>query len=339
MLASEFVKAYPSDLTPKQIHQGEHTPYMEEAQQYSYKWGRLLHSLLSGERFNSPFAADEALEYRDWLDSGFRQTFDNLAQAPPEVRAHGYNELNFHTINSYLQGSWEALIFGEWQSEGVRRDVLQKAQIGLAVEGVGYYKKRQDFIAERQGTHVLFDPEINPVHNCFTGIMQEFDAGDVALQALLWIGRIHKRKDLVLLPAPLQFERWRKKTNVDYILVDLIKATAVGVQVKSRLRASDFEVADKSRMMFIDGDVDFDSIMPVRIKRDQSTEVIAAWPGLIAATQIANTKLPKVPPNQLTPSQRQLKEAKATARELCSNGTADIERYATRIGTRILSRV
>lgn len=338
MLASEFVKAYPLDLTPKQIHQGEHAPYMEEAQQYSYKWGRLLHGLLSGERVGA-FVHGELDDYLDWLSSGLTQTLYNLGQAPPEVRAHGYNEINFHTMNSYMLGSWEALIYGEWQSEGVRRDVLQKAQIGLAVEGVGFFEKRQNLIAQHQGTHVLFDPEINPLHNCFTGLMQEYDSGVVALQALLWIGRTHKRKDLVLLPAPLQFERWRKQTNVDHILVDLVKATAVGVQVKSRLRASDVEVADKSRMMFIDGDVDFDSVMPVRIKRDRSTEVIAAWPGLIAATQIANTKLPKVPPSQLTPGQRQLKQVKATARELCSNGTADMERYATRIGTRILSRV
>ncbi|HSX31945.1 MAG TPA: hypothetical protein VLF43_01685, partial [Candidatus Saccharimonadales bacterium] len=86
--------------------------------------------------------------------------------------------------------------------------------------------------------------------------------------------------------APMQFERTRKRTNVDFIVMDCIDQRAVGVQVKSRLRTDDVQIADPDRVVFLDGDTDLGNVKVVRTQRGRSIEQVKAWPGIIGVKHI-----------------------------------------------------
>jgi hypothetical protein len=91
MLSPDFAQAYPIDMAPAEIHRGTHSQYMLEAQNYSYRWGRMMHAILrvdgSIQAFESEGQRDGLAEYLNWMrnDGGIGRTVAQLNEAPTEV--------------------------------------------------------------------------------------------------------------------------------------------------------------------------------------------------------------------------------------------------------------
>jgi hypothetical protein len=290
MLSPDFAQAYPIDMTPAEIHRGAHSQYMTEAQDYSYQWGRMMHAILrvdgSIQAFENQGQRDGLVEYLNWLrqDGGIGQTVAQLDEAPTEVRNHGLNELNFHALNAHMSDLVIPMASGAWASDAERYDIVNRAQDSLALTVMDHYMERENIISAGQGTEVLYDesqhPDIVAEHATITGVMQEYDA------AIILLDLVRKNKRLSVVPAPMQFERTRKRTNVDFIVMDCVDRCAVGVQVKSRLRTEDTEGADPDRVVFLDGDTDLGNIKVVRTQRGRSIEQVRAWPGIIGVKHV-----------------------------------------------------
>lgn len=290
MLATEFVEAYPRLLEPDEIHMGEHAPYILKAQQYSHAFGRSLHNYLSGRPQRKPEVSkngpiEEHVEtlddYEAWIDHDAPEMMASIQQAPLEIQARAINEFNFHQLNKVMVRTMWPPIWKGWDNKEKRQDTINITQDRLALQGVQYYKQRMDAIERAGGTHALYEGDTKLIHQALTGVMQEIDAGIILLNF------IHKYPNLTLVPAPLQFERSKKQTNVDYIAINVDDPKrAVGIQVKSHLRQEHVAVADPDRVVFIDGDTDLQNVRVVRRRKQSSNKSIAAWPGLVAMHRV-----------------------------------------------------
>lgn len=302
-----------------------------------------MHSLLSGECDESLVRELNPNGYSRWLFEEFDGTHKALDAVSVDIRARAINETNFHLMNDCSFAMWQPLMLEGWASPQHRAEILNGTQFAFAFRGLEMYAKRQAFIRKAGGTHALFDPDNKEYHEALTGVMQEYDA------AIVLIDFIRKQPHLALLPAPLQFERINKRTNVDFVVVDVDAHRAVGVQVKSRLRSEDFDTADADRVVFIDGDTDLGNIKLVRTQKARSTEKITAWPGIIAAKKMLSFKAhgKHVRRLSVSPAFRRvlaerpqlLVERQLLARGLVGDIKVNYEDLALVIGERILRKL
>lgn len=344
MQAERFLEPYPDQMSPQDIHRGPHAGYIREAQDYSYKWGRVLHALLRDEDGDkSGLEEMDLYAYNDWLHNDFDEFHSDLTDVSVDVRARALNETNFHYLNLCLWGMWSALAEKRWKSSAERAETLNGAEFGFAFRGLSLYAQREAFVQEAGGTHALFEPENKAIHDALTGMVQEYDA------AIVLIDFIRRHQNLTLLPAPLQFERTHKPTNVDFVVVDFVEPRAVGVQVKSKLRQADVAVADPDRVVFIDGDADLGNVRVVRTQRARSTERVVAWPGIVAAKKMDRFKAhgPETRQFSTNPSLNQLiaqaphvlLRQKLLARKLVGNLKVYNDEVSSVIGERILQKL
>jgi hypothetical protein len=338
-----FLRPYPDEMSPEDIHRGNHAKYIYDAQEYSYQWGRVLHALLSKDEDKSALEKLDVNAYTHWLHDGFDASPDKLAGYPADVRARALNETNFHFMNRCLFSMWQPLANHGWKSAEERASALNVATFGFAFRGLSLYAHREKFVKEAEGTHALFEPEHKAIHEALTGQMQEYDA------AIVLINFIRKNKNLTLLPAPLQFERTNKRTNVDFIVVDFVDSRAIGIQVKSRVRNEDIDGADAGRVVFIDGDVDLGNVKLVRTQRAHTTQKLVAWPGIIAAKTMDTFKAHGTRARQLPTSTnmnhllarnpRLLVQRQLLARKLVGDIKVHHDEVAETIGKRILKKL
>lgn len=338
MLYPEFAAAYPVTMPENEIHTGGHAAYMREAQDYSYKNGLLLHAILRQDAsIAEPFDAEEMTNYLRWAwHGGIDDTIRQLNEAPSEARNHGLNELNFHVLNATMSDFWIPLAGGGWKNDAERYDALNKTQDFLALRTLDCYMDRENLISAANGTEILYDnsdPGVVDEHATLTGIIQEYDA------ALILMEVMRKHKHLAVVPAPLQFERSQKRTNVDFVVADFIGQRAVGVQVKSRFRQRDLEVADPDRVVFIHGDTDLGNIRVRRVQRGQPTEHVKSWPGIVGVKHISRLKSYGQRGRHLWPNSRALPVLKQVSDKLTRDLKVDHTELARTIGTRILEKL
>ena len=58
-------------MSPEQIHHGPHAEYIHDEQEYSYKWGRVLHAMLLQGEDTSGLGELNLFEYTHWLHDDF----------------------------------------------------------------------------------------------------------------------------------------------------------------------------------------------------------------------------------------------------------------------------
>jgi hypothetical protein len=170
---------------------------------------------------------------------------------------------------------WRNLMNGRWGAKDHRTALIAQAQNMIALEGYFYYAARQ-MMVERTGAYVLFEPNAKDFFDRINGLMQEFDAAIVLLDA------VRRHTDWIMVPAPLQFERTRAQTNVDMVVINLARRRAIGVQVKTTVRQSHLDQADTDRVIFVDGNLDFNNVRAMRTQRGRSAEKVVPWPGLVS---------------------------------------------------------
>lgn len=334
MIATEFVKAYPYDLAEAQIHAGEHSKGIEDAQDYSYQFGRLLHTSLRGAEADSELTTPEAFRsYAQWKEENEERDFallGALADVDPEKNIRAFMELNFHRMNAVMLGMWEPIIKGQWSSEGNRKHRILASQRAIALEGFAYYGARQKLV-ERHGSHALYESGniFKQIGRLVNGVVQEMDTAIVLLEL------VRRHPGWTIVPAPLNFERTIKGTNVDHLIIDCERQRAVGVQVKTAAKEWDIEASDQGRVVFIDGRTDLDNVIAHKTDKRSSSSKTVAWAGIISTKMVSEMPISKKGHAGLrnTPVKRHL------ATSLVGNLRVNLNGIVDRIEPRILHKL
>lgn len=333
MKSAEFVAPYPDHMAPAHIHAGSHSQYIQDAQNWSYAFGRLAHASLSGAAAPSDSIAGRVGEYRAWIygsDEALRWRASE-AKAPQEDHLRVVNETNFHYLNKNMFGMWRPLMMGGWESEKQRRHYIGEAREKLAIEGMVMYTLRKNFAAKR-GSATLYNETNRPFLEAINGATQEFDA------ALVLLDVVQRHAGITVVPAPLQFERSSDgRRNVDFLVVDFIGRRAVGAQVKTNVTDRTKERYDAERVVLIDGSVDFDNVLSVRTKTKSSQQSVKPWPGMIAAKRIQD--IPTTGRSMQRGQGGSVVRAKMMARDALGQTRVDYQKAAKRIEERILQKL
>jgi len=317
-----------------EIHPDGAHPMLEEAREWSHRFGTLLHARLGclpcdGEQFQQ-----ELKEYQDW-SLGFHD-LEIALLTDPKMQPEDRMMVNFHALNRHMVEMWQPLRYWDWKTDRDRR--LRTSQNSIALEGLFYYLARQATLDQYGGDPAIFGSTFRPLYDLTTGIMHEYDAAITLLEAA------RQERRLTIVPAPMQFERGRNnaRRNIDLLAIDVVNRRAVGIQVRSSVAEQAVRVADKERVIFIDGKRDLGNVRLTRPIPGESREVPCAWPGYISLATI----IEQLPDNgrELTRAagkltSDQVRDLKKEAQEALGDVKVDRAAIAAQIGARILAKL
>lgn len=297
MQSANFSSAYRRDIPASQLHNGELANILAPAREWSHYFGQLLHDRLSDPRpeLSSPETLDNInqsfSEYSQWMLTDFTELEKNVVDtqmtaADPTDAFRASNELNFHRLNNIMKPMWLPVICPEMFDYPVDlkrsvTDVIPLIQDGLALSALSLYAER-GVTATPSANYAYFADDYSQGRSCVEGIMSEFDAAIILLE----VARRNPR--VVVLPAPMQFERADKTTNTDFVIVSG-DGRAVGAQIKSSVKQADLERYDKDRVVLIDTRIDLGDELAVRTKSQSSNKNRVAWAGIICAQRVQAT--------------------------------------------------
>jgi hypothetical protein len=286
MIASEFVEAYPSIMSDREIHRGPHSQFITDAQEWSYRFGRVLHHYLSGGKPETTPKFDGP-GYDEWVEGYENIEAEVIARGNDDPNAlRALNELNFHGLNRSMRPLWWPILqpdmIEDRRYEQFRIGAMSTGQETLAINGLVYAHARLGFVSNRP--EYMQNPQLRALWNRLSGLTLEYDAAVVSISAL------RKQPGVILLPAPLQFERGRNKaTNIDLIVIDTLRRRAIGEQIKSTYNPMTEEESDQDRIVFINGDTDLGNARVIPTDKNGGQRTMS-WPGLVAADQVAKMK-------------------------------------------------
>lgn len=292
MKAGPFLEAYPRTIEPRHLAAVDGDADLVKSREWSNRFGEVLHDTLNGQPPNDDQFAELLGSYRGWVFTGLPRLVKSLARAEDQDSFEHLNEINFHYLNSAMTGMW-FLLFHAKRGTPVqtgRQQFIEMGQDALALSGLDYYFSREA-VAGQRANYVYFDKENQTRREHFEGRAHEFDAGIVLLEAM------RRRKDLVVVPAPLQYEKFNRRSAVtngksarsDFIFV---KDDEVGgIQVKGYVTTEAKSEYDPSRVVMLDAANDLGNQRYIRTKNRSSDKRLVSWGGLICAQRVAGIKL------------------------------------------------
>lgn len=283
-------EGYPRRLDLNRLNSDNPPPDIIDARSWSHEFGQLIHARLCGEEPAVLKTDREFDRYRNWVrDIPIIEEELLGIGTSEEENTRNRMEVNFHSLNLHMQDLWTPFTRGRWKSERKRQEDITIAQDSMALVSLRHYKVRQDMV-EREGDHILFDPEYERLFATITGVNQEYDVMIVLLDFM------RQHPNITIVPAPMQFERGphNRRRNVDFLVVNWVENRVVGVQVKTNVRQEVVDEADKDRVVFVDVTIDLGNVRVVRVEETSSRGKVQPWAGIIATKRVttvsANTK-------------------------------------------------
>lgn len=335
MLATEFVQAYPRDLTNDQIHSDMQVPEVRASQRYSYAFGRLLHDVLSGTVETPGIAALPDNPVRFKVAEKALVDLDNGG-----TWAERGGEIQFHLLNEHMLDMWTPIVEGGWPTAADALSGIRLDMNSLSLAGTSYYGDREKFIRQH-GTEKLYASQNERRLARYVGMLGEVDSSIVVLDVMR--AALRQYPGLTIVPGPMQFEKYGSSANADHIVLDTINRRAVGVQTKSRVTQEVRDAYDPDRIVLLDGDMDLNNVRAVRTRKGSSRQQIKSWPGIVSASRVAAIKL-HGKQNQkdeawLRQNRQRILQTQLFAREFVRDLRVDWRELAARIGDRILAKL
>lgn len=332
MITSEFLKAYPREMSSGQIHQGAEAPVVRMAQQYSYGYGLVAHATLRNEHDKVPPLLPALSDY----EQKSRGT-DVIVALQKTPGGWDYrNEVNFQILNENMTPLWAPLLHCEWPRSVNPQAVITTAMNGLALTGLLDFVVREKFVKQK-GTEALYAGDQTYLDR-LTGAMQELDAAIVVLDVLRRM--VRQGANCTVVPAPMQFERSKSGANADLLVINMDEGRALGVQIKTNVHRKTLEKYDKERVILIDGTIDLNNTRVVRTTRGRSTEAVKPWPGITAASRVHAIKMHgeqrKYIPRRYASN---IQSVKLMAREAVGSLRTDHRELTNAISERILHKL
>ena len=295
---------------------------VHDAEEWAHLLGVHVLDFAAGRPLPGPWEGARALaRYGAWNLGSFVDTVRALQVTLRHRDA--VRRMHFHTLSNCLQLMWRP-VFGFPRTPTVidRR----RSQLLLALHAANMMTTRESNL---DGGHEP-DPDDGDQQSLLSmqhGMLTETDAAVTILQV------IRDMPNLILLPAPPQIESGLGRHNVDFLVLDTVRRTVVGIQVKTRMSQRTPGLYDDG-VMFIDGTIDLGNERLVPRYARSSALVRRAWPGLISAHLLLqiNERLPVYQPwGEMILARRQSLEETV-------HGTSDfLSRAVEQIRPRILN--
>jgi hypothetical protein len=334
MRATEFVTAYANRLDPDQIHAGPHSTYIRDAQAWSYRFGLLLHATLSETTPPADAMDRKGLDdYKHWMAFNWARLRWRGEDAPEEDCLRVFSETTFHHMNWHTTGIWKAILAGGWTPKE-RQAALTDAREGIAAEGVALFKAREGEVTAN-GSPELFTKENKGFFGAFNGALQAFDSGVV----LTGIAARRAKRDpgFMFVPAPLQFERGLHSQYNSNFIAFRLGEQAIGIQTKSSVHSTAVHQYDPSRVVLLDGQVDFDNVRALRTSTQSSHQQVVSWSGMVCAEILKN--IPLQGRDLQLERRRKLIQSKMIALGALGKTKVPYQRIISRIEPRILEKL
>lgn len=213
-------------------------------------------------------------QFEDWVNGPLAELRTSLERYTTDRSQHLISYTNFHFMSSFFLQQWFRLLVGtSWGIHDARK-YNSETQDYLAIISIEMQKRR-----EKIGQSL---PRENHMVSTLTGSLSEVDVAIVALHPM------KSNPELLLLPAPGNFEHGHKKEkSADFLIFDTEKHEATGMQVKTKVDQSEYEVYDPNFVFLVDTAIDLDDVLARRVP-GKATVTHVNHPGLIAAHHISN---------------------------------------------------
>jgi len=335
MNSAAFVAAYPFN-APRATMEGQPLPeLMRDSRALAQRFGQVLHTYLLHPGKPVSEIPGVVTDYVDWLNTGFIPLLSKLNATDSPEGNHALNELNFHSLNMCMGLMWLPMHEGNWTLNPKERCVaISHTQDILAIRGLNAYWQREQISGIKQD-YAYFSDKNNERRATFEGVLNEFDAAIVLLEV------IKRRPDLTVLPAPLQFEKSRHKTAVDFVVVS-IAGQAIGVQMKSLLLSGTKDTYDSDRVVCLDAKIDFGNVLARRTTPGKSHVKQVGWAGIICAQRVKQINTIGEHQHLLKLEKLDVKTVnrnKFVACQLLKNIRPNMPEIVGRVSDRILSKV
>jgi len=323
MRFEDFVAVYPrgriSDRRPSRAR-AEYRVF----ERFQLSYGRLLHDLLRGEeptRTRKRFETVHA-KFLAWAASDLDDLVRAVSPREGETDYSAVGGLVFGQLTVVLQDAWRQAFAGGRQD----RVALRRMQLMVAALSVNIQRAR-----DQAADAALARAAADSLRSTQWGMLTELDT------ALVLLELAKENRWLTVLPAPWAFEALAGVANADFVLLDLERREALGVQAKTRVRRSAVEHYHEDRVVLVDGWTDFGNARLVAAARRGSDKRLIAWPGLLSAHHLAAVG-DRSQDMLRARDPAWLREKRERAREL-TMGMRDYRALAVRaVGDRVLPR-
>ncbi|WP_375385415.1 hypothetical protein [uncultured Microbacterium sp.] len=270
MRFEEFASAYPRDYGEIWYADAARHDITRDAASWAHLLGQRLHDFLSGAAsLHSPSdALRELATYSRWNQQHFVDTVRAIQGR--DGGARGVRAMHFHTMAHCLLPMWKPVL-GAGRAANVRE--RRVAQLLLAVHAGHMITRREELLTLSPRP----DSRVAAILAVQHGMLTETDALVVVLEI------VRHLPDLVVLPAPPQFESSSAARNADLLVLDLTRRTVAGIQVKTSLVDADKVRRQHGSVVLVDGVADLGNQRLVPVHPRSSTKRPTVWPGLISA--------------------------------------------------------
>jgi hypothetical protein len=281
MRTEEFLEPYNRTSTGE--HYSIQNPMIDDSRVWSFRMGELLYDrLASPDDFNQAAGVKTLESYIAWLESDFNRIAPIINQDVSEEGLVMSNEINFHRLSMNMSELWGALILPDYLSSKQRfLTATNFAQDNLALSVLRFYTARER-TAAASSKYSYFSEENARYRQSREGIANEFDAALVLIELM----RLHP--ELLVVPAPAQFENHTKKYNADFIVLSK-EGKTVGVQVKGQVSSEVIAQYDKKRIVLVDGRTDLGNEVYRRTAREKQPQLVS-WAGILCTQRAAQFK-------------------------------------------------
>lgn len=333
MLASSFADAYPRTLSNSQIYDAQYGVDLSDSRQWSARFGDIAFNALEGNPL--PNTMNIIDSYCDWFETDFGNLASSLQDIDEKNANKVANEITFHNLNFNMAMFWNVVSHGNaiWKNPSARRTFISNVQDNVALSGVRYYAVRDKILKGKDGVDYYSKTRADE-RGSLEGQAAEFDAAVVLLEAM------RRSNDLVVVPAPIQFEKFSKRSisgksaNSDFLVMR--GQNVAGIQVKSRIISrQNIEKYDESRVVMLDASHDMGNVRAVRTEKLSSNKRLVTWGGLICAQRVLDIKTVDKREWPLMLSTQDVLRTKFAARSMVGNSKSYLSTATQHVSCRI----
>lgn len=320
MKSSDFSEAYPRTLPDRHLAAKNFEDFdMSTSRYWSNFFGEILHDHLTDPTGSNVTDDRRAVigkqlhRYANWVAGERVQLVEKSSQHSTDESEKVATELHFHALNGGMMHNWLPIV--GFNEQGGRSKGIAMGQAMLAIHGLQYYSNREGS-AGKSSDYAYFSA-INTNHRYgFESRANEIDSAIVLMELM------RRRKELIVVPAPLQFEKFGFESgrdsdhspNADFIGIE--EAQAVGFQVKNIVHEQDIWHYDNSRIVMIDAGRDLGNERYRRMAHESSRLKLVSWGGTIAAQHVLKLQVTGKACHQLGLDQKFVVQQKMRARAL-----------------------
>lgn len=325
MEGTKFSNAYRFPATGRYHPDQQKVALFKSAHKWSDTFSEVTHDVLEGKQPNPETSANLLRSYMTWAGGELVDIIETTCDIDDEYDEKNAKKLHYHLLNIAAIGLWKHILVDERQS--IPAQLVRVVQTNLATQAIDLMRQRQEHIDQGD----FYSNEMTEKRLSFLGLLNEFDTAITTQEISL------SRPTIVVVPGASQFESSSsRERNSDFLAIDLRmdsdngERQARGIQAKLTVDHETAEETDDDFITLIDGVIDLGSTKAVRPNAHKSHTVTRAWPGLVAAHHLLNTKSVGIVPNAAKANMRISGDKRATVQAMQVTTSALQQKYEAR---------